>query len=171
MFPPAPTLLREAQTDLQLGPYAIRKGEWLAVSAFAMHRDPKHWKVRPPLPLVGSSTPRPVCATRLCLSKKRARAGVHSHMRAFRNTCLSAHTITQTNARAQTRNTHARTRTDAQHTWVHARTYFYTKPLTHVPTCTCGSSEGPTCTCRSTHVHVHLRHVRSTHVHLRQLRR
>eukprot|EP00884_Botryococcus_braunii_P022849 jgi/Botrbrau1/9248/Bobra.180_1s0009.1 len=44
VFPPAPTLVREAQNDMQIGPYHIGKGEWLGVSIYAVHHDEKYWK-------------------------------------------------------------------------------------------------------------------------------
>lgn len=51
LYPPAPTHIREAARDCQLGGYRIRKGQWLGCAVYSMHRNPKYWQV----------TPVPVC--------------------------------------------------------------------------------------------------------------
>ena len=46
VFPTAPTLVREAAQALNLGGYALEKGQILAVSAYSMHHNPAYWAVR-----------------------------------------------------------------------------------------------------------------------------
>ena len=45
LFPPAPTIIREAQRDTSLGGHAIAKGQWLGCAVYSMHRNPKYWQV------------------------------------------------------------------------------------------------------------------------------
>lgn len=47
LYPPAPTHIREAARDCQLGGYRIRKGQWLGCAVYSMHRNPKYWQVTP----------------------------------------------------------------------------------------------------------------------------
>ena len=47
LYPPAPTHIREAARDCQLGGYRIRKGQWLGCAVYSMHRNPKYWQVMP----------------------------------------------------------------------------------------------------------------------------
>jgi cytochrome P450 len=41
LYPPALLMTRRALTDLQAGPYTVRKGELLAITPYAVHRDPR----------------------------------------------------------------------------------------------------------------------------------
>jgi cytochrome P450 family 3 subfamily A len=44
LFPPAPTIIREAARATNLGGYAIAKGQWLGCAVYSMHRNPKYWQ-------------------------------------------------------------------------------------------------------------------------------
>lgn len=44
VFPPVPTLTREAERDMDLGGYRVQKGEMIGVAVFSMHNNPKYWK-------------------------------------------------------------------------------------------------------------------------------
>jgi cytochrome P450 len=46
LYPPAPTHIREAARDMTIGGYHVRKGQWLGVAVYSMHRNPNYWKVR-----------------------------------------------------------------------------------------------------------------------------
>ena len=46
MFPPVPTLTREAERDMDLGKYRVQKGEMLGVAVFSMHNNPAYWQAR-----------------------------------------------------------------------------------------------------------------------------
>ena len=46
MYPPVPTLTREAERGMELGGYHIEKGTMLGVAVFSMHNNPAYWKVR-----------------------------------------------------------------------------------------------------------------------------
>jgi len=46
VYPPVPTLTREAERDMDLGGYKIEKGTMLGVAVFSMHNNPAYWKVR-----------------------------------------------------------------------------------------------------------------------------
>ena len=46
MFPPVPTLMREAERDMDLGGYRVPKGEMLGVAVFSMHNNPAYWQAR-----------------------------------------------------------------------------------------------------------------------------
>lgn len=48
LFPPAPTIVREAARDTDIGGYAVRKGQWLGCAVYSMHRNPKYWQARRP---------------------------------------------------------------------------------------------------------------------------
>lgn len=45
MYPPVPTLTREAERSIELGGYHIEKGTMLGVAVFSMHNNPVYWKV------------------------------------------------------------------------------------------------------------------------------
>lgn len=45
VFPPVPTLTREAERDMDLGGYKIEKGQMLGVAVFSMHNNPAYWNV------------------------------------------------------------------------------------------------------------------------------
>lgn len=45
VYPPVPTLTREAERDMDLGGYKIEKGTMLGVAVFSMHKNPAYWKV------------------------------------------------------------------------------------------------------------------------------
>ena len=45
VYPPVPTLTREAERDMELGGYPIKKGTMLGVAVFSMHNNPAYWKV------------------------------------------------------------------------------------------------------------------------------
>lgn len=45
LFPPAPTIIRLATRRLDLGGYRVEPGQWLAVAAYSMHRNPSYWQV------------------------------------------------------------------------------------------------------------------------------
>ena len=45
VYPPVPTLTREAERDMDLGGYKIEKGTMLGVAVFSMHNNPAYWKV------------------------------------------------------------------------------------------------------------------------------
>ena len=45
LYPPAPTHIREAARDTEIGGYRVRKGQWLGCAMWSMHRNPKYWKV------------------------------------------------------------------------------------------------------------------------------
>ncbi len=47
MYPPVPTLTREAERSMELGGYHIEKGTMLGVAVFSMHNNPAYWKVLP----------------------------------------------------------------------------------------------------------------------------
>ncbi|EIE26674.1 cytochrome P450 [Coccomyxa subellipsoidea C-169] len=44
LYPPAPTHIREAARDTEIGGYRVRKGQWLGCAVWSMHRNPKYWK-------------------------------------------------------------------------------------------------------------------------------
>ena len=46
IYPPVPTLTREAERDMDLGGYKIEKGTMLGVAVFSMHNNRAYWKVR-----------------------------------------------------------------------------------------------------------------------------
>jgi hypothetical protein len=48
IFPPVPTLTREAERDMELAGYKIPKGQMLGVAVFSMHNNPAYWKVWTP---------------------------------------------------------------------------------------------------------------------------
>ena len=45
VYPPVPTLTREAERDMELGGYRIEKGTMLGVAVYSMHNSPAYWKV------------------------------------------------------------------------------------------------------------------------------
>ena len=45
VYPPVPTLTREAERGMELGGYHIEKGTMLGVAVFSMHNNPAYWKV------------------------------------------------------------------------------------------------------------------------------
>ncbi len=45
VYPPVPTLTREAERSMELGGYHIEKGTMLGVAVFSMHNNPAYWKV------------------------------------------------------------------------------------------------------------------------------
>lgn len=45
VYPPVPTLTREAERDMDLGGYKVEKGTMLGVAVFSMHNNPAYWKV------------------------------------------------------------------------------------------------------------------------------
>ena len=45
VYPPVPTLTREAERDMELGGYRIEKGTMLGVAVYSMHNNPAYWKV------------------------------------------------------------------------------------------------------------------------------
>ena len=45
VYPPVPTLTREAERSIELGGYHIEKGTMLGVAVFSMHNNPAYWKV------------------------------------------------------------------------------------------------------------------------------
>ena len=45
VYPPVPTLTREAERDMELGGYCIEKGTMLGVAVYSMHNNPAYWKV------------------------------------------------------------------------------------------------------------------------------
>lgn len=45
VYPPVPTLTREAERNTELGGYHIQKGTMLGVAVFSMHNNPAYWKV------------------------------------------------------------------------------------------------------------------------------
>lgn len=67
VYPPVPTLTREAERDTDLGGYKVEKGTMLGVAVFSMHNNPAYWKVSIwRLLLACECTPRmlwPVCCT------------------------------------------------------------------------------------------------------------
>ncbi|CAL5225497.1 g8325 [Coccomyxa viridis] len=44
VYPPVPTLTREAERSMELGGYHIEKGTMLGVAVFSMHNNPAYWK-------------------------------------------------------------------------------------------------------------------------------
>ncbi|CAL5225498.1 g8326 [Coccomyxa viridis] len=44
LYPPAPTHIRQAQRDQEIGGYHIRKDQWVGCAVYALHRDPKYWQ-------------------------------------------------------------------------------------------------------------------------------
>ena len=44
LYPTAPTLMRRLEADVQLGRFALRRGEVVAVAVYSMHRNPAYWK-------------------------------------------------------------------------------------------------------------------------------
>lgn len=44
LYPTAPILMRQLEADMQLGRFALRKGEVVAVAVYGMHRNPAYWK-------------------------------------------------------------------------------------------------------------------------------
>ena len=48
LFPPAPTIVREAARDCEVGGYPVRRGQWLGCAVYSMHRNPKYWQARRP---------------------------------------------------------------------------------------------------------------------------
>ena len=46
LFPPAPTIIRKATRAMDLGGHRVLPGQWLAVAAYSMHRNPAYWQVR-----------------------------------------------------------------------------------------------------------------------------
>ena len=44
LYPAAPTIIREAGSDGDVAGHAVRAGQWLAVSAYALQRDPQAWQ-------------------------------------------------------------------------------------------------------------------------------
>ena len=44
LYPTAPILMRQLEADTQLGRFALRKGEVVAVAVYGMHRNPAYWK-------------------------------------------------------------------------------------------------------------------------------
>ena len=45
IFPPVPTLTREAERDMDLGGYRVAKGQMLGVAVYSMHNNPAYWQV------------------------------------------------------------------------------------------------------------------------------
>ena len=45
VYPPVPTLTREAERDMELGGYRIEKGTMLGVAVYSMHNNPAYWNV------------------------------------------------------------------------------------------------------------------------------
>lgn len=45
VFPPVPTLTREAERDMDLAGYKVPKGTMLGVAVFSMHNNPAYWQV------------------------------------------------------------------------------------------------------------------------------
>ena len=45
VYPPVPTLTREAERSMELGGYHVEKGTMLGVAVFSMHNNPAYWKV------------------------------------------------------------------------------------------------------------------------------
>ena len=45
LYPPAPTIIRLATRRLDLGGHRVEPGQWLAVAAYSMHRNPAYWQV------------------------------------------------------------------------------------------------------------------------------
>ena len=45
VYPPVPTLTREAERDMELGGHRIEKGTMLGVAVYSMHNNPAYWKV------------------------------------------------------------------------------------------------------------------------------
>ena len=46
LYPPAPTIIRMASRPMELGGFPVRPGQWIAVAAYSMHRNPAYWQVR-----------------------------------------------------------------------------------------------------------------------------
>lgn len=46
LYPPAPTIIRMASRPMELGGFPVRLGQWIAVAAYSMHRNPAYWQVR-----------------------------------------------------------------------------------------------------------------------------
>ncbi len=44
VFPPVPTLTREAERDMELGGYKVPKGTMLGVAVYSMHNNPAYWQ-------------------------------------------------------------------------------------------------------------------------------
>lgn len=47
LYPPAPTIIRQATRPMDLGGFRVQPGQWLAVAAYSMHRNPAYWPARP----------------------------------------------------------------------------------------------------------------------------
>lgn len=45
IFPPVPTLTREAERDMDLGGHKVPKGTMLGVAVYSMHNNPAYWQV------------------------------------------------------------------------------------------------------------------------------
>ena len=54
LYPPAPTIIRQATRPMDLGGHRVEPGQWLAVAAYSMHRNPAYWQARPRSDLHGS---------------------------------------------------------------------------------------------------------------------
>ena len=52
VYPPVPTLTREAERSMELGGYHIEKGTMLGVAVFSMHNNPAYWKVCQPFDMM-----------------------------------------------------------------------------------------------------------------------
>ena len=46
LYPPAPTIIRMASRPMEIGGFPVRLGQWIAVAAYSMHRNPAYWQVR-----------------------------------------------------------------------------------------------------------------------------
>ncbi|KAK9827982.1 hypothetical protein WJX81_005128 [Elliptochloris bilobata] len=44
LFPPATTIIRMATRHMELGGFRVEPGQWLAVAAYSMHRNPAYWQ-------------------------------------------------------------------------------------------------------------------------------
>jgi hypothetical protein len=47
LYPPAPTIIRQATRAMDLGGRRVSPGQWLAVAAYSMHRNAAYWQARP----------------------------------------------------------------------------------------------------------------------------
>ena len=45
LYPPAPTIIRMASRHMEIGGFPVRPGQWIAVAAYSMHRNPAYWQV------------------------------------------------------------------------------------------------------------------------------
>ena len=67
LYPPAPTIIRQATRAMDLGGHRVEPGQWLAVAAYSMHRNPAYWQAGP---RPGPPQQPGVVPARACLSPR-----------------------------------------------------------------------------------------------------